>query len=184
MAATHAAELLEGEAEAALAEAHAIARSASWKLVDGDPATVLLKQAETEHGTLIAVGSHGRRRVPGLLLGTVAARMLRDATCSVLVARAARDSEAWPGAIVVGVDGSAESAAAFTIARSGIGRPRRRGQSRVARAQGARERERASRAPGALVRARCPSRSRVISGGVDALASVRSADFISYGDRR
>jgi nucleotide-binding universal stress UspA family protein len=78
----------------------------------------MLRQAETEHTTLIAVGSHGRRRAPGLLLGTVAARMLRDAPCSVLVARAARDAEAWPRTVVAGVDGSLESAAAFTVARS------------------------------------------------------------------
>lgn len=42
--------------------------------------------------------------------------MLRDATCSVLVARPARDSESWPQTIVAGVDGSAESAAAFNVA--------------------------------------------------------------------
>jgi nucleotide-binding universal stress UspA family protein len=86
--------------------------------VDGDPVAVLLKQAEAERVTLIAVGSHGHRRAAGLLLGTVAARMLRDAHCSVLVARPAGDPAAWPQSIVVGVDGSAESAAAFTVARS------------------------------------------------------------------
>jgi nucleotide-binding universal stress UspA family protein len=118
MAAPHAAELLQHEAEAALAEALAIAPSASSKLVNGEPVGVLLKQAEAEHATLIAVGSHGRRRAAGLLLGTVAARMLRHATCSVLIARAARDSETWPQTIVAGVDGSLESAAAFTVARS------------------------------------------------------------------
>lgn len=67
---------------------------------------------------MIAVGSHGRRRAAGLLLGTVAARVLRDATCSVLVARPARDAEAWPQTIVAGVDGSLGSAAALTAARS------------------------------------------------------------------
>jgi nucleotide-binding universal stress UspA family protein len=118
MAAPHAADLRQHEAEAALAEAQAIAPSADAKFLDGDPGAVLLKQAESERATLIAVGSHGRRRIPGLLLGTVAARMLRDATCSVLVARAARYPEAWPQTIVVGVDGSAESAAAFTVATS------------------------------------------------------------------
>jgi nucleotide-binding universal stress UspA family protein len=116
MAAPHAAELLQHEAEAALAEALAIAPSASSKLVNGEPVRVLLKQAEAERATLISVGSHGRRRAAGLLLGTVAARMLRDATCSVLIARAARDSETWPQTIVAGVDGSLESAAAFTVA--------------------------------------------------------------------
>jgi nucleotide-binding universal stress UspA family protein len=118
MAAPHAAELLQHEAEVALAEARAIAPSTSSKLVDGDPVAVLLKQGEAERATLIAVGSHGRRRTAGLLLGTVAARMLRDATCSVLVARPAGDDEAWPQTVVAGVDGSLESAAAFTVARS------------------------------------------------------------------
>jgi nucleotide-binding universal stress UspA family protein len=118
MAATHAAELMQHEAEAALGEARAIAPSASSKLVNGDPVAVLLAQAEAEGVTLIAIGSHGRGRLAGLLLGTVAARMLRDATCSVLVARAARDPEAWPQTIAVGVDGSDESAAAFTVALS------------------------------------------------------------------
>jgi universal stress protein A len=118
MAAPHAAELLEHEAEAALSEAQAIAPLASSKLLDGDPVAVMLGQAEAERATLIAVGSHGRRRAAGLLLGTVAARMLRDATCSVLIARPAREAEAWPRTIVAGVDGSLESAAAFTVARS------------------------------------------------------------------
>jgi nucleotide-binding universal stress UspA family protein len=118
MAAAHAAELLQHEAEGALAEAQVIAPSASSKLAAGDPVAVLLNQAEAERATLIAVGSHGRRRAAGLLLGTVAARMLRDATCSVLVARAAGEDEAWPQTVVAGVDGSLESAAAFTVARS------------------------------------------------------------------
>ena len=118
MAATHAAELLQHDAEAALTEARAIAPSATAKLLDGDPSAVLLEQAETEEATLIAVGSHGRGRAAGLLLGTVAARVLREATCSVLVARPARDAEAWPQTIVAGVDGSLGSAAALTAARS------------------------------------------------------------------
>ncbi len=122
MAAPHAAELLQYEAEAALAEAQAIAPSASSRLLDGNPVAVMLRQAEAERATLIAVGSHGRGRAAGLLLGTVAARMLRDATCSVLIARAPRDSEAWPQTVVAGVDGSLESAAAFTVARSLAGR--------------------------------------------------------------
>src|SRR5918992_5368893 len=67
MAAPHAAELLQHEAEAALTEARAIAPRTSSKLVDGDPVAVLLKQREAERATLIAVGSHGRRRTAGLL---------------------------------------------------------------------------------------------------------------------
>jgi nucleotide-binding universal stress UspA family protein len=84
--------------------------------VNGDPVTVLLREAE--QATLVAVGPHGRGRAAGVLLGTVAARMLRDAPCSVLIARPARDAERWPESVVAGVDGSPESAAAFTVASS------------------------------------------------------------------
>jgi nucleotide-binding universal stress UspA family protein len=117
-AAPHAAELLQHEAEAAMDEARAIAPSATAKIVSGDPAPALLREVEDEQATLAAVGSHGRGRAAGVLLGTVAARMLRDAPCSVLIARAARDAETWPQPVVIGIDGSAESAAAFTVARS------------------------------------------------------------------
>jgi nucleotide-binding universal stress UspA family protein len=116
MAAAHAADLLQGEAETALAEAAAIATSASAKLVDGPPVAALLSEAESEGATLMAVGSHGRRRAAGILLGTVAAGMLRDAPCSVLLARPARDPNTWPQSIVVGVDGSIDSVAALTVA--------------------------------------------------------------------
>ena len=115
-AAPRAAELMQEEAEAALAESRALAPSAIEKLVDGEPVAVLLREAE--QASLVAVGSHGRGRAVGMLLGTVAARMLRDASCSVLIARAASDLKAWPRWVVAGVDGSAESAAAFAVARS------------------------------------------------------------------
>ena len=115
MAASHAAALLQEEAEQAMAEANEVV-AAEGKIVSGDPATVLLNEAR--HATLLAVGSHGRRRTAGILLGTVAARMLREAPCSVLIARPARDPDTWPQAIVVGVDGSAESELAVAAARA------------------------------------------------------------------
>jgi nucleotide-binding universal stress UspA family protein len=115
MAASHAAELLQHDAEQALAEAKELV-SAEGKIVNGDPATVLLSEAQ--RATLLALGSHGRRRAVGLLLGTVATRMLHEASCSVLIARPARDPDTWPQAIVVGVDGSSESELAVTAARS------------------------------------------------------------------
>lgn len=115
MAAPHAAELLQTEAEQALAEAEKLA-PAEGKIVNGDPAAVLLKEAE--QATLLALGSHGRRRAAGILLGTVAARMLHEAPCSVLIARPARDPDTWPRTVVAGVDGSAESQLAVGAARS------------------------------------------------------------------
>jgi nucleotide-binding universal stress UspA family protein len=115
MAARHAAELLQAEAEQAMADAKEVV-PAEGKIVNGDPATVLLSEAE--HATLLALGSHGRRRAAGILLGTVAARMLHEAPCSVLISRPARDPDTWPQAIVAGVDGSAESELAVAAARS------------------------------------------------------------------
>ena len=118
IAATHAARLLRSEAQTALEEARVVAPSADTKIADGEPGAVLLRVAEIERATLVAVGSHGRRRAAGILLGTVAARVLRDAACSVLVAREAHDEETWPHSVLVGLDGSAGSAAALAVARS------------------------------------------------------------------
>ena len=115
MAARHAAGLLQSEAEQAIADAKQLV-PAEGKIVNGDPATALLSEAE--HATLLALGSHGRRRAAGILLGTVATRMLHEAPCSVLISRPARDPDTWPQAIVAGVDGSAESELAVAAARS------------------------------------------------------------------
>ena len=102
MATGHAAELLQTEVEEALAEAKRLVE-AEGKIVSGDPATVLLHEAQ--HATLLALGSHGRRRAAGILLGTVAARMLHKAPCSVLISRPARDPKSWPRTVVAGADG-------------------------------------------------------------------------------
>jgi nucleotide-binding universal stress UspA family protein len=114
MGAAHAADLLQQDAESALAEARRLVPSATERLVNGDPVAVLLREAE--QATLLALGTHGRGRAVALFLGAVAARMIRDAPTSVLIARPARDSD-WPRSIVAGVDGSAESGFAFSVAR-------------------------------------------------------------------
>ncbi|HEX4745948.1 MAG TPA: universal stress protein [Gaiellaceae bacterium] len=122
MAATHAAGQLQEEAEAALKEARALVPSAAGKLVIGNPATVLLREAESDETTLVVVGSHGHRRATAMVLGTVALALLRDAPCSVLIAREVTDPETWPRAVVVGVDGSPGSAVALAVAREFAGR--------------------------------------------------------------
>lgn len=122
MAATYAAGQLQDEAEAALAEARALVPSAAGKLVVGNLATALLREAESDETTLVVVGSHGHRRATAMVLGTVALALLRDAPCSVLIARDVTEPETWPRAVVVGVDGSPESAAALTVAREIAGR--------------------------------------------------------------
>ena len=117
MAATHAAEQLQDESEDALAEARGLVPSAGGKVAVGNAATVLLHEAESEETTLVAVGSHGHRRAAAMLLGTVALALLRDAPCSVLIARDPKEPDTWPRAVVVGVDGSPESALALAAAR-------------------------------------------------------------------
>lgn len=53
----------------------------------GDPAANILREARDSAADLIAVGTHGRRGLPHLLLGSVAEEVARRAPCSVLVVR-------------------------------------------------------------------------------------------------
>lgn len=53
----------------------------------GKPAACLLEQAEKLNASLILVGTHSRRGLGHLLMGSVAEEVVRNASCSVLVAR-------------------------------------------------------------------------------------------------
>jgi nucleotide-binding universal stress UspA family protein len=53
-------------------------------LLQGDPATELLAFATSVNADLIATGSHGRGFMARLLIGSVATRVVRASTCSVL----------------------------------------------------------------------------------------------------
>lgn len=87
------------------------------KIVRGQSTMALISELEREEDTLIAVGSHGVGRMAGFLLGSTTTEVIRKASCSVLVARRRRESQAFPNKIVVGIDGSQESAAAYVSAR-------------------------------------------------------------------
>jgi len=76
----------------------------------------LVREAEREGSTLIAVGSHGVGRIRGILVGSTATEVIHNALCSVLIAREAERK--LPQRMVVGVDGSPESAAAYAAARA------------------------------------------------------------------
>jgi nucleotide-binding universal stress UspA family protein len=58
-----------------------------YRLEDGDPATEILQLARVLHCDLIVLGTHGRKRLERLLLGSVAEQVLRKAPCPVLTAR-------------------------------------------------------------------------------------------------
>ena len=52
----------------------------------------------------------------GILIGSLTTTRLHDARCSVLIARERHQEGAFPASIVVGIDGSPESAAALAAA--------------------------------------------------------------------
>ena len=85
------------------------------KLVRGTPVEQLLEEIERAQHTLVAIGSSGTGRLLGIVEGAVATEIVHRAPCSVLVARAA--GAEFPRRIVVGVDGSVASAAAYAAAR-------------------------------------------------------------------
>lgn len=58
------------------------------RVIAGRPAPVLCALAHAEHADLIVVGSHGRRGIDRLFIGSVAESILRQAICPVLVVKA------------------------------------------------------------------------------------------------
>lgn len=87
---------------------------AQTKMVYGTSWEALLKAAKSDNATVIALGAHGGGRAQGIALGATTTEVVHKATCPVLVARSA--GEAFPRRIVVGVDGSPHSAAAYAAA--------------------------------------------------------------------
>jgi universal stress protein A len=53
----------------------------------GDPANVILELANELHAELVVMGTHGRRGVSRLLLGSVAESVARSSPCPVLLLR-------------------------------------------------------------------------------------------------
>jgi len=117
MLATHAVEEIESGIRRALDEAQELAGGAEARFVRGRADESLLRLATETETTLLAVGTHEHRRIAGVLLGSVATRMLHDAPCSVLLARPGEDPDAFPRSIVAGVDGSSSSMWAAAVAQ-------------------------------------------------------------------
>ena len=60
----------------------------------GKPAEQLILEARQLGASMIAVGTHGRKALSHFFLGSVAEEVMREAPCSVLVARATQSSDA------------------------------------------------------------------------------------------
>ena len=56
-------------------------------LMEGKPATDIVRAAREWPADVLVIGSHGRRGVPRLVLGSVAEGVMRHALCPVLVVR-------------------------------------------------------------------------------------------------
>jgi nucleotide-binding universal stress UspA family protein len=104
------------EAESFLRVAQEQLPTAKTVVVHGVAGPALIDECNRSAATLVAVGSHGISRPVGILVGSTATRLVHDAPCSVLLTRPQR--ELIPRRIAVGVDGSAESAAAYAVARA------------------------------------------------------------------
>ncbi len=81
----------------------------SW----GSAASAILEAAGWWRPDLIVTGSHGRSGFSRVRLGSVSAALAHEAACAVRVVRGNRPPKDSPPRIVVGVDGSVESAAAI-----------------------------------------------------------------------
>jgi nucleotide-binding universal stress UspA family protein len=112
---------MRNAAEAAVRDVRAeLEPAATGKVARGRTWDVLLREAERSGDTLVALGSHGLGRALGIVMGSTVTEVVHKARCSVLVARTA--GAEFPRRIVVGVDGSPESAAAYETARRLAGR--------------------------------------------------------------
>jgi universal stress protein A len=58
-----------------------------YRLEDGDPAAVIVRLAREIPADLIVMGTHGRKALGHLLLGSVAEHVIRHAPCPVLTIR-------------------------------------------------------------------------------------------------
>jgi nucleotide-binding universal stress UspA family protein len=57
----------------------------------GAPDEEILNAAETEHASLIVMGTHGRKGVAHMVMGSVAERVVRSAPCPVLTVGLRKD---------------------------------------------------------------------------------------------
>lgn len=82
------------------------------------PHWALLKRAEELRADLIVVGSHGHSALQRAILGSVSQAVLHNASCSVRIARGPARSDVRPLRILLGVDGSVDSATAVSAVAS------------------------------------------------------------------
>jgi len=73
------------------------------------PAWGIVAEAKRWNADLIVIGSHGRTPLERFFLGSVSFKVAADAHCSVRIVRPHSGSPTYPGRILAGLDGSADS---------------------------------------------------------------------------
>jgi nucleotide-binding universal stress UspA family protein len=68
------------------------------RLVEGEPVQAILDAARDSDCDLILVGTHGRSGIKHLLMGSVAEKIVRKATCPVMTVKAPRAKKTAPAA--------------------------------------------------------------------------------------
>lgn len=149
------------------------------RLETGSAVHTLVAEAKSDGASLIALGVRDEHRALGILGGSVATWLVHKAPCSVLLARPARDADAFPRSIVVGTDGSPSAAPAVEMAREIAGRVGAELRALVAEPDKHGHREAAGRQLEAIELAEIVEDER---HAVDALADV-TADLLVVGSR-
>jgi nucleotide-binding universal stress UspA family protein len=106
--------------ELALERASEVSPDISTSLFQGAVIPSLLGSAADYSADLLAVASHGESRAAGVLFGSAATAVLREAPCSVLISRDAPTE--FPGRILHAGDGSPDSLDAAWVAARIAGR--------------------------------------------------------------
>lgn len=87
-----------------------------WLVCDealaGEPSQELIRKADEWKADLIVVGSQGRSALGRFFLGSISQKVLKEAHCSVRVARGHPAGDKSPVRILIGIDGSPSAEAA------------------------------------------------------------------------
>jgi nucleotide-binding universal stress UspA family protein len=171
------ADQLQADAEHALNEAvRIVGERARPRLVDGLVTATLLHEIQRLDATMIAVGTHGHRRITEILIGGVAGELLHLAPCSVLVARAPATPERFPSSLLVGLDGS--SGSEYALATAELLAARRQIPLRAIAAT------RDDHVDLTRVRDRFPAAEEIDARPIDTLVTAsRAADLLVVGSR-
>jgi nucleotide-binding universal stress UspA family protein len=75
----------------------------------GSPAAGIIEKANQLKTDLIVIGSHGREAPAGTFFGNVAQKVLKEAPCSVRIARGRYVEPTTPVRLIIGADGSKDA---------------------------------------------------------------------------